>query len=144
MRITDLKARDIRFPTSRTLDGSDALNLGNYSATYVTLETDEGTTGYGLTFTNGRDNEIGVAAALALAPFVTGLTLEEITGDFQFSLPTAHTGPATALDRTRKGNRPYGHRRGPQCGLGPLGAQGEKTRVEAAPGSQSSSARLHH
>ena len=83
MRITGLRARDIRFPTSQTLDGSDALNVGDYSATYVTLETDGEAGGYGLTFTNGRGNEIGVASALALAPLVTGLTLEEITGDFR-------------------------------------------------------------
>ena len=83
MRITGLRARDIRFPTSQTLDGSDALNVGDYSATYVTLETDGEAGGYGLTFTNGRGNRIGVASALALAPLVTGLTLEEITGDFR-------------------------------------------------------------
>jgi L-fuconate dehydratase len=83
MRIMELRARDIRFPTSRTLDGSDALNVGDYSATYVTLETDGPITGHGLTFTNGRGNEIGVAAARALAPLVTGLALEDITGDFR-------------------------------------------------------------
>ena len=42
MKITSVRARDIRFPTSRDLDGSDSLNVGDYSATYVTLETDEG------------------------------------------------------------------------------------------------------
>ena len=83
MKITDLRARDIRFPTSREADGSDALNFGNYSATYVTLETDAGTHGYGLTFTNGRGNEIGVAAAQALAPFVIGQRLEDIVADFR-------------------------------------------------------------
>jgi L-fuconate dehydratase len=83
MRIVGLAARDIRFPTSRTLDGSDALNVGDYSATYVTLQTDEGLTGHGLTFTNGRGNELGVAAARALAPLLCGLSLEEITADFR-------------------------------------------------------------
>src|SRR5690348_6898808 len=39
--ITDLVARDLRFPTSRTLDGSDAMNVDpDYSAAYVVLETD--------------------------------------------------------------------------------------------------------
>ena len=40
-KIVDVKVRDIRFPTSKTMDGSDAMN-GNsdYSATYVTLMTD--------------------------------------------------------------------------------------------------------
>ena len=40
MKLTGLRARDIRFPTSRQMDGSDSLNVGDYSATYVTLETD--------------------------------------------------------------------------------------------------------
>src|SRR2546428_9540258 len=83
MKITGLRARDIRFPTSREMDGSDALNLGDYSATYVTLETDGTLVGHGLTFTNGRGNEIGVAAARALAPLVVGRTLEEITADLR-------------------------------------------------------------
>src|SRR5207249_3909948 len=38
--ITNVIARDIRFPTSATLDGSDAVNLDpDDSATYVILET---------------------------------------------------------------------------------------------------------
>ena len=82
MKIKGLRARDIRFPTSRELDGSDALNVGDYSATDVTFETDAGTTGQGLTFTNGRGNEIGVASAPALAPLVEGQSLEDITADF--------------------------------------------------------------
>src|SRR5438128_1423625 len=59
--ITDVVVRDIRFPTSATLDGSDAMNPDpDYSATYVALQTDSprGLQGYGLTFTNGRGNEI--------------------------------------------------------------------------------------
>ena len=83
MKITALRARDIRFPTSRTLDGSDALNVGDYSATYVTLETEGALVGHGLTFTNGRGNEIGVAAANALAPLVVGRSLEEIEADMR-------------------------------------------------------------
>ncbi len=82
MRITRLSARDIRFPTSREKDGSDALNLGDYSAVYVTLETDAGLPGYGLTFTNGHGTEIGVAAANALARLVEGRELDAITADF--------------------------------------------------------------
>ena len=39
--ILDIKAYDIRFPTSRTLDGSDAMNTTpDYSAAYVIIETD--------------------------------------------------------------------------------------------------------
>src|SRR5258706_8354116 len=82
-KITGLRARDIRFPTSRQMDGSDSLNVGDYSATYVTIETDGPLVGHGLTFTNGRGNEIGVAAAKALAPLVVGRSLEEITADLR-------------------------------------------------------------
>ena len=82
--ITHLSVHDIRFPTSRTLDGSDAMNTApDYSATYVILHTDSASEleGHGLTFTIGRGNEICVAAVKSLASFVVGRTLEEITGD---------------------------------------------------------------
>jgi L-fuconate dehydratase len=83
LRIRDLVARDIRFPTSRQDDGSDSLNRGDYSATYVVLETNDGLSGHGLTFTNGRGNEIVVAAARALAPLVVGRELCDITKDMR-------------------------------------------------------------
>ena len=59
-RITDLRVFDLRFPTSQSLDGSDAMNPDpDYSAAYVILDTDsEGLTGHGLTFTIGRGNDI--------------------------------------------------------------------------------------
>lgn len=82
--ITDLVVRDIRFPTSRALDGSDAMNRDpDYSAAYVTLRTNsaDGLEGHGLTFTIGRGNELCVAACHALAPLVVGQTLEAITDD---------------------------------------------------------------
>ncbi len=80
--ITDVIARDIRFPTSRTLDGSDAMNADpDYSAAYVILKTDQGVEGHGLTFTIGRGNELCVAAIHALAPLVIGRTLESFTAD---------------------------------------------------------------
>jgi L-fuconate dehydratase len=78
------RASDIRFPTSRSLDGSDAMNPDpDYSAAYVVLETDhpDGVAGHGLTFTIGRGNELCVAAIELLAPHVVGLELEEITSD---------------------------------------------------------------
>jgi L-fuconate dehydratase len=83
-RILRVTARDIRFPTSRTLDGSDAMNHDpDYSAAYVVLETDhpDGLTGHGLTFTIGRGTELCVAAAELLAPHVAGRTLEDIAAD---------------------------------------------------------------
>ena len=83
MKIKELRVRDIRFPTSRELDGSDALNLGDYSATYVVLETDQGLSGHGLTFTNGRGNEICVAAVHALERHVVGRELAGIAADMR-------------------------------------------------------------
>lgn len=82
--ITGVTARDIRFPTSRTLAGSDAMNRDpDYSAAYAILHTDDpqGLEGHGLTFTIGRGNEICVAAIQALAPLVIGKTLESFTED---------------------------------------------------------------
>src|SRR5712691_78382 len=83
-RITNVVARDIRFPTSQALDGSDAMNPDpDYSAAYVVLHTDaaDGIEGHGLTFTIGRGNELCVAAVHALAPLVRGQSLESITAD---------------------------------------------------------------
>jgi L-fuconate dehydratase len=82
--ITNIVVRDIRFPTSATLDGSDAVNVDpDYSATYVILQTDspQGLQGYGLTFTNGRGNEVSVAAVHALKHHLLGQTLESLTAD---------------------------------------------------------------
>jgi L-fuconate dehydratase len=83
-RITNVVARDIRFPTSRTLDGSDAMNPDpDYSAAYVVLETDHprGLAGHGFTFTIGRGNELCVAAIESLAYLVRGLTIEEVAAN---------------------------------------------------------------
>jgi L-fuconate dehydratase len=80
--IVDVVVKDIRFPTSRYLDGSDAMNPDpDYSAAYVILKTDhpDGLEGHGLTFTIGRGNELCVAAVHALAPLVKGKTLESFT-----------------------------------------------------------------
>jgi L-fuconate dehydratase len=84
LTIKDLTVRDIRFPTSRNLDGSDAVNLDpDYSCAYVVLRTDSprGLEGHGLTFTTGRGTEVVVAAVKALAPRVVGQTLEKIAAD---------------------------------------------------------------
>ena len=82
--ITDVVARDIRFPISQDLSGSDAMNPDpDYSAAYAILKTDspEGLEGHGLTFTIGRGNEVCVAAIEAMAPLVVGETLESLTED---------------------------------------------------------------
>ena len=82
--ITKITAHDVRFPTSRHLDGSDAMNQApDYSAAYALIETDagDGLVGHGMTFTIGRGNEICVRAIESLAPLVVGRTLKEITAD---------------------------------------------------------------
>ncbi|MFF3767408.1 enolase C-terminal domain-like protein [Streptomyces sp. NPDC001922] len=81
-RITVVEAADLRFPTSRELDGSDAMNPEpDYSATYVTVRTSAGDEGYGLAFTVGRGNEVQVSAVRALARLVVGLPLDEVLAD---------------------------------------------------------------
>ncbi|MEU4557888.1 enolase C-terminal domain-like protein [Actinoplanes sp. NPDC023936] len=76
--IKDVTVHDVRFPTAEAGDGSDAINRGDYSATYVEVITDSGVTGTGLTFTNGRGNEITCAAVRALAVHVIGREPEEV------------------------------------------------------------------
>jgi L-fuconate dehydratase len=79
--ITEAIARDIRFPTSQDLSGSDAMNEApDYSAAYVILKTDRADLeGHGLTFTIGRGNELCVAAINAISYLVVGRTLESFT-----------------------------------------------------------------
>ena len=84
IKITDVVARDIRFPTSEDLSGSDAMNEApDYSAAYVILKTDspDGLEGHGMTFTIGRGTEVVVTAIEALAPLVTGEEVETFAGD---------------------------------------------------------------
>lgn len=82
--ISEVIVRDIRFPTSKTMDGSDAMNPNpDYSAAYVILKTDhpKGIEGHGLTFTIGRGNELCVAAIESLAPLLIGKSLESFTSN---------------------------------------------------------------
>lgn len=78
-RITAVDTYDVRFPTSRRLDGSDAMHPDpDYSAAYVTIRTDapDGLEGHGFCFTIGRGNEVAVAAIDALRPHLTGAELD--------------------------------------------------------------------
>ena len=75
---------DVRFPTSRELDGSDAMNPEpDYSAAYVVVETDagDGLEGHGFAFTTGRGNDIQVTAIQALAPWIEGHDVDEVLAD---------------------------------------------------------------
>ena len=81
-KITHLTTYDLRFPTSQSLDGSDAMNPDpDYSAAYVVLGTDGAHEGHGLTFTIGRGNDICVAAIEAMRHLVVGLDLDWVRED---------------------------------------------------------------
>ena len=84
LRVVKATTYDVRFPTSRSGAGSDAMNPDpDYSAAYVALETDDpgGLTGHGLTFTIGLGTEICVAAIEALAPHVVGASVDDLAAD---------------------------------------------------------------
>jgi L-fuconate dehydratase len=82
MKVVAVDTYDVRFPTSRHLDGSDAMNPDpDYSVAYVVLRTDTGAEGHGFTFTIGRGNEVCRAALDALAPLVMGCDLDDL-GEF--------------------------------------------------------------
>ncbi|MBF4163349.1 enolase C-terminal domain-like protein [Nocardioides acrostichi] len=80
-RFTDLRTRDVRFPTSRELDGSDAMNPEpDYSAAYVVIGTDagDGLEGHGFAFTTGRGNDIQTEAIRALNPWIAGRDVDDV------------------------------------------------------------------
>jgi L-fuconate dehydratase len=81
--IRGLDVLDLRFPTSRTFAGTDAVHIDpDYSAAYVVLTTDAGIEGHGLTFTIGRGNEVVGAGIEAFRHLVVGQRLDDITADF--------------------------------------------------------------
>ncbi|GAB3795940.1 L-fuconate dehydratase [Humibacter antri] len=82
--IVAVDTRDVRFPTSLSLDGSDAMNPDpDYSAAYVTLRTDagDGLDGHAFVFTIGRGNDVQVAALDALSDHLVGRNAEELLAD---------------------------------------------------------------
>ncbi|CAL9655472.1 L-fuconate dehydratase [Streptomyces sp. enrichment culture] len=84
VRVTAVDTYDIRFPTSRELDGSDAMNPDpDYSAAYVVLRTDaaDGHEGHGFAFTIGRGNDVQVAAIEALRGHLVGRSADELCAD---------------------------------------------------------------
>jgi L-fuconate dehydratase len=82
-RIVALDCYDVRFPTSLTHDGSDAMNPDpDYSAAYAVLRTDRADlAGAALCFTIGRGNEVMVNAITALSADVVGRSVDEIVTD---------------------------------------------------------------
>jgi L-fuconate dehydratase len=83
-RIVALDTSDIRFPTSLSLDGSDAMNPDpDYSAAYLVVRTDaaDGVEGHSFVFTIGRGNDVQVAAIDALAGHLVGREIEPLLDD---------------------------------------------------------------
>ena len=81
-RFAGFEISDVRFPTSRDLTGSDAMNTDpDYSAAYVVVRTTEGAEGHGFVFTIGRGNEVAAAAIRALEPMLAGRAVDEVLAD---------------------------------------------------------------
>ena len=78
-KFLELQTKDVRFPTSRDLDGSDAMNPEpDYSAAYVVVTTDapDGHEGHGFAFTIGRGNEVQTAAIETIGSMLVGRPLD--------------------------------------------------------------------
>lgn len=78
--IIDLETSDVRFPTSASLDGSDAMNADpDYSASYLRIltDSDDGHEGHGFVFTIGRGNDVETAAIRALSGHLIGRNVED-------------------------------------------------------------------
>lgn len=83
-KFTGFRTLDVRFPTSKELDGSDAMNVDpDYSAAYLVLETDaaDGLEGHGFVFTIGRGNDVQRAAIEALSGYVLGRDVDAVLDD---------------------------------------------------------------
>lgn len=94
IKITHFKTHDVRFPTSISGDGTDAMNTEcDYSSAYVCLYTNSDLVGYGMTFTIGRGNDIVCKAIEELSKKLIGKDLETLfsnmgkTWDFLLSDP---------------------------------------------------------
>ena len=107
-KITGFDTFDVRFPTSRTLAGSDAMNAApDYSAAYVVIRTDAPDpelSGHGFAFTIGRGNDVQLAAIRLIEPFLAGQDLDEILADLG------------GLGRRLVSDSPL-HWLGPSCGV---------------------------
>ena len=82
MRITAVDTYDIRFPTSRELDGSDAMNPDpDYSAAYVVLRTDTADCDGARLHLHHRTRQRGLAAAIERAArrYVVGRSTDRAT-----------------------------------------------------------------
>ncbi len=83
LTITRVETFDVRFPTARAHDGSDAMNPDpDYSTAYVVLHTSgPALEGHGFAFTIGEGTDICVAAIRTLGTHLDGLILEDAFAD---------------------------------------------------------------
>ena len=130
--ITDLVVHDVRFPTSEFLDGSDAMNPDpDYSAAYAELRTDDpDLTGWGMTFTIGRGNEVCGAAIEAFRSHVVGRRPRRPRGRSRLHLPGPDRRQPDALAGPREGCGPPGHRSAGQRAVGPAVPPGRPAPLE--------------
>ena len=79
LKITNIEIKDLRFPTSEDLTGSDAIhNDPDYSAPYIIISTnDNDLKGYGINFTLGKGNEIVCECIKCFIPIFNNLSLDE-------------------------------------------------------------------
>lgn len=77
-KLSSVEVLDLRFPTSRDLDGSDAMNQDpDYSAAYLQLTTELGEVGYSFVFTIGRGNDVQAAAIEALREHLMSINVDD-------------------------------------------------------------------
>lgn len=84
--IIGVKTYDLRFPTSSTLSGSDAMNKDpRLSSAYVVITTDadDGLSGSGFVFTVDRGNDVVVAAIDSLSRMLVGRNVESLLDDMR-------------------------------------------------------------
>lgn len=82
--ITAVETIDVRFPTSLSLDGSDAMNPDpDYSAAYLVVRTDAPDTleGHAFVFTIGRGNDVQTQAVALVAERLVGRDAEAVLAD---------------------------------------------------------------
>ena len=83
-KIVQLQVQDVRYPTSKTLDGSDSVHTDpDYSVAYVTLTTDTGASGYGITFTLGAGTDVVVKAIELLKREVVDKSVHDILTNYR-------------------------------------------------------------
>jgi L-fuconate dehydratase len=81
-KVISVASRDVRFPTSLDLDGSDAVNVDpDYSAAYVLVTLDTGEEGHAFVFTCGRGNEIVTQAIDSYGQLLLGRDGDELVNN---------------------------------------------------------------